>query len=107
MQQKNKSLYCLIALAFLLFFTITEATAQISSEIAEKALDSLVVLELEVEDRGKKRLIPGSGFFVQQQNWIATCLHVIEGATKGTAKLVETGQEFVVHTLIWATISQS
>ena len=100
MQEKNEFLWCLTALAFLLFCPITEATAQTSSEVAQKALDSLVVLELEVEDRGRKRLIPGSGFFVQQQDWIATCLHVIEGATKGTAKLVETGQEFHIEGII-------
>ena len=99
MQRKDKSLWYLIALASLLFCTIIEATAQTSSEVAEKALDSLVVLEVEVEDKGRKRLIPGSGFFVRQ-NRIATCLHVIEGATKGTAKLVKTGQKFHIEGVI-------
>ena len=99
MQRKRKFLFSLLTLVFLLFCTMTDATAQTSSEIAEKALDSLVVLEIEVKDRGRTRLIPGSGFFVGQ-NRIATCLHVIEGATKGTAKLVKTEQKFHIEGLV-------
>ena len=95
MRRTNKSLWCLTALALLLFCTITEATAQTSSEIAEKALDSLVVLEVEVEDKGRKRLIPGSGFFVQQ-NWIATCLHVIEGLQKALLNWLRQDKSFIL-----------
>ena len=46
MQQKRKFLFNLLTLIFLLFCTITEATAQISSEISQKTLGSLVVLEM-------------------------------------------------------------
>ena len=71
-------------------------TAKVPEQIVEKARGSLVILEMEVEDRSGKHLIPGSGFFVRQGQ-IATCLHVVEGATRGKAKLVGTEQEYEIE----------
>ena len=72
----------------LLFYTIHTGTAQTTlsaEDIAEKALAATVYLEM--QDKSGKTLGIGSGFFVQS-NLIATNYHVIEGAAKGTAKLV-------------------
>ena len=56
-----------------------------AEDIAEKALAATVYLEM--KDTNGKTLGIGSGFFVKP-NIIATNYHVIEGAAKGTAKLV-------------------
>ena len=72
----------------LLFCTISTALAQTTlpaEDIAEKALAATVYLEM--KDKNGKTLGIGSGFFVKP-NLIATNYHVIEGAAKGTAKLV-------------------
>ncbi len=75
-------------IVLLLFYTINTAPAQttlLAEDIAEKALAATVYLEM--KDTNGKTLGIGSGFFVQP-NIIATNYHVIEGAAKGTAKLV-------------------
>ncbi len=75
-------------IVFLLFCTINTAPAQTimpAEDIAEKALAATVYLEM--KDTNGKTLGIGSGFFVKP-NLIATNYHVIEGAAKGTAKLV-------------------
>ena len=75
-------------IVLLLFYTINTAPAQTilpPEDIAEKALAATVYLEM--KDKNGKTLGIGSGFFVQS-NIIATNYHVIEGAAKGTAKLV-------------------
>ncbi len=72
----------------LLFCTVSIAPAQTTlpaEDIAEKALAATVYLEM--KDTNGKTLGIGSGFFVKP-NIIATNYHVIEGAAKGTAKLV-------------------
>lgn len=72
----------------ILFYTISTVPAQTTltaEDIAEKALAATVYLEM--KDKNGKSLGIGSGFFVKP-NLIATNYHVIEGATKGTAKLV-------------------
>ena len=77
-----------IVVLLLLFCTINTVPAQppLSAEdIAQKALAATVYLEM--QDKNGKTLGIGSGFFVQP-NLIATNYHVIEGAAKGTAKLV-------------------
>ena len=91
MQHKNRflrerSLSAIVVL--LLFCTISTAPAQTilpAEDIAEKALASTVYLEM--MDKNGKTLGIGSGFFVKS-NLIATNYHVIEGAARGTAKLV-------------------
>ena len=77
-----------IVVLLLLFCTINTAPAQTTlsaEDIAEKALAATVYLEM--QDKKGKTLGIGSGFFVKS-NLIATNYHVIEGAAKGTAKLV-------------------
>ena len=77
-----------IVVLLLLFCTINTAPAQTTlsaEDIAEKALAATVYLEM--QDKNGKTLGIGSGFFVKP-NLIATNYHVIEGAAKGTAKLV-------------------
>ncbi len=74
--------------ALLLFCSISTAPAQTTlpaEDIAEKALAATVSLEM--KDKNGKTLGIGSGFFVKT-DLIATNYHVIEGAAKGTAKLV-------------------
>lgn len=91
MKHKNRFLYqrALSAAAVLLLFctiNTTPAQAPLSAEdIAEKALAATVYLEM--KDKNGKTLGIGSGFFVKS-NIIATNYHVVEGAAKGTAKLV-------------------
>ncbi len=78
----------IVIIVFLLFCTINTAPAQTTmpaEDIAEKALAATVYLEM--KDTNGKTLGIGSGFFVKP-NLIATNYHVIEGAAKGTAKLV-------------------
>ena len=77
-----------IVVLSLLFWTINTVPAQTTlsaEDIAEKALVATVYLEM--KDKNGKTLGIGSGFFVKP-NLIATNYHVIEGAAKGTAKLV-------------------
>ena len=78
----------IVIVLLLLFCTIGSAPAQNTlpaEEIAETALAAIVYLEM--KDKNGKTLGIGSGFFVKP-NIIATNYHVIEGAAKGTAKLV-------------------
>ncbi|MCG9134278.1 serine protease [Candidatus Poribacteria bacterium] len=91
MKHKNRFLYqrdLSAAAVLLLFYTINTTPAQTTlpaEDIAEKALAATVYLEM--QDKNGKTLGIGSGFFVQP-NLIVTNYHVIEGAAKGTAKLV-------------------
>ena len=91
MKHRDKLLWTfprVVIVALLLFCTISTALAQTTlpaEDIAEKALAATVYLEM--KDKNGKTLGIGSGFFVKP-NLIATNYHVIEGAAKGTAKLV-------------------
>ena len=91
MKHRNKLswMFPQVTIVVLLFFcTINTAPAQTTlpaEDIAEKALAATVYLEM--KDKNGKTLGIGSGFFVKP-NLIATNYHVIEGAAKGTAKLV-------------------
>ncbi len=94
MKLKNKSLrlgqasWVPIAFSIFLLCGIPEAKAQTPQQIAKKALASTVLLVM--EEANGKPLGLGSGFFVDT-NLIVTNFHVIDGAARGTAKLV--GQE--------------
>ena len=88
MKHQNKSLWQLlliIPVIVLVFCTISTVPAQTAPQIAEKALAATVYLEM--QDSNGLPLGFGSGFFVRD-NLIATNYHVIEGAARGTAKLV-------------------
>ena len=88
MKHQNKSLWqplLIIPVIVLIFCTISTVLAQTAPEIAEKALAATVYLEM--KDSKGLPLGIGSGFFVRD-NLIATNYHVIEGAARGTAKLV-------------------
>ena len=88
MKHQNKSLWQLlriIPVIVLIFCTISTVPAQTVPQIAEKALAATVYLEM--QDSNGLPLGFGSGFFVRD-NLIATNYHVIEGAARGTAKLV-------------------
>ena len=75
-----------LGLIVLLCFAIHTITfAQNTEQLVEKALAATVYLEM--MDSTGETLSIGSGFFVRP-NLIATNYHVIEGAAKGTAKLV-------------------
>ena len=88
MKHQNKLLWQLlriIPVIVLVFCRISTVSAQTAPQIAEKALAATVYLEM--QDSNGVPLGFGSGFFVGD-NLIATNYHVIEGAARGSAKLV-------------------
>ncbi|MDE0397348.1 MAG: tetratricopeptide repeat protein [Candidatus Poribacteria bacterium] len=74
-----------VLLLFCPLSTLFPQTTLPAEDIAEKALAATVYLEM--KDSNGKILGFGSGFFIKS-NLIATNYHVIEGAARGTAKLV-------------------
>ena len=83
--------------ALVILFLSTTATitpAQTIEQIAEKALAATVYLEM--QDSTGEIIGIGSGFFVQQ-DLIATNYHVIEGAARGTAKLVGKYSKYTIE----------
>ena len=88
MKHQNKLVWQLlriIPVIVLVFCRISIVPAQTAPQIAEKALAATVYLEM--QDSNGVPLGFGSGFFVGD-NLIATNYHVIEGAARGSAKLV-------------------
>ena len=94
MRHKKKSLTCFAFVGFLLFCVVTATTAQTPQQIAQKAFRSTVLLVM--EDANGQPLSLGSGFFVGEDQ-IATNLHVVEGATRGYAKLVSKETKFNIE----------
>ncbi len=100
LKDKNGFLFkrSLTAIVVLLLFCIVSTTpAQTplpAEDIAEKALAATVYLEM--KDKDGKTLGFGSGFFVKP-NLIATNYHVIEGAAKGTARLVDKSTRYNIE----------
>ena len=86
MEYNKKSLLSFIALVLFLFYGITATNAQSPQQIAKKALASTVLLVM--EDANGQPLSLGSGFFVRNGQ-VATNLHVVKGASRGYAKLVD------------------
>ncbi len=84
-QMKTRSLG-LLCWVLLLFFGAGSAVAQTAQEIAKKAFGSTVLLVM--EDAKGQPLSLGSGFLVRDGE-IASNLHVLEGAARGYAKLVD------------------
>lgn len=80
----------LILLCFLLS-TLSPASAQTPSQVAQETFPSVVLLAM--KDRQGHILALGSGFFVQQ-DLVATNLHVIQGASTGYAKIVGRDQTY-------------
>ena len=76
-----------VCLCCILLLTLPPQTgnAQTAPEIAQKAFRSTVLLVM--EDSKGQTLSLGSGFFVRDGE-IATNFHVVEGATRGYAKLI-------------------
>ena len=70
------------------------ASAQSVPELAQKALAATVSLEM--QDENGDTLKRGSGFFVRR-NLIATNFHVIDGAAKGYARLVNTATTYPIE----------
>ena len=85
MSYKKKIIMSLAYLFLFMFYVGNMATAQTPQQIAQKAFRSTVLLVM--EDKNGQPLSLGSGFFVKQGQ-IVTNLHVVEGATRGYAKLV-------------------
>ncbi len=81
----NKSISNFSFLLIFLLCVASAAIAQTPQQIAQQAFRSTVLLVM--EDKNGQPLSLGSGFFVKQGQ-IATNLHVVEGATRGYAKLV-------------------
>ena len=85
MEHNKRSFLYFTGLMLLLFCGITAANAQSPQQIAKKALASTVLLVM--EDANGQPLSLGSGFFVKNDQ-VATNLHVVKGASRGYAKLV-------------------
>ena len=94
MEYKKKLLVHFASLGLLLFCVVIVATAQTPQQIAQKAFRSTVLLVM--EDANGQPLSLGSGFFVGDGQ-IATNLHVVEGATRGYAKLVSQETKFNIE----------
>ena len=86
MEHNKKPFLYFTGLMLLLFCGITAANAQSPQQIAKKALASTVLLVM--EDVNGQPLSLGSGFFVRNGQ-VATNLHVVKGASRGYAKLVD------------------
>ena len=85
-------LYTLVVV-IMLVTTATTLPAQTTEEIAENALAATVYLEM--QDNNGLTLGIGSGFFVRPDQ-IATNFHVIQGAARGTAKLVSKRTKYTI-----------
>ena len=94
MRHKKKILTCFAFLVTLLFCIATVTIAQTPQQVAQKAFRSTVLLVM--EDTNGQPLSLGSGFFVKDDQ-IATNLHVVEGATRGYAKLVGKETKFNIE----------
>ena len=82
----------LVVLLLVLLPLLTHASSRSVPQLAEEALAATV--SLEVQDENGITLAQGSGFFVRP-DLIATNYHVIDGAAKAVARLVNKG----THTL--------
>ena len=94
MEYSKKSLLSFIGLVLFLFCEITAVNAQSPQQIAQKALASTVLLVM--EDANGQPLSLGSGFFVRNGQ-VATNLHVVKGASRGYAKLVDQNTKYDIE----------
>ena len=79
---KHLLLFCL---SLILVFQCIDVNAETPQQIAKKSFQSVVLLVM--EDSHGQSVSLGSGFFVRQ-GVIATNFHVVEGASRGYAKIV-------------------
>ena len=89
----TRILYATVVVIILLT-TATTSPTQTTEEIAENALAATVYLEM--QDSNGLTLGIGSGFFVRP-DLIATNFHVIQGAARGTAKLVSKHTKYTIE----------
>jgi len=82
---------------YLLIPTALKFPAQTAQTVAQKALQSVVMLTM--DDPQGKRTILGSGFLIRE-GVVATNLHVVQDSIKGSAKVVGTKDEFEVAGII-------
>ena len=94
MEYNKKSLLSFIGLVLFLFCEITAVNAQGPQQIAKKALASTVLLVM--EDANGQPLSLGSGFFIRNGE-VATNLHVVKGASRGYAKLVDQNTKYDIE----------
>ena len=85
MRQAKTRCQRLLCVVLFVYAGTSLAHAQTVQEIAKKAFGSTVLLVM--EDANGQPLSLGSGFFVRDEK-IASNLHVVEGATRGYAKLI-------------------
>lgn len=81
----NMRISVILTALVLNLFVFVVAQAQTARQIAQKAFASVVLLGM--EDPHGQLVSIGSGFFVRE-DIVATNLHVIEGASRGYAKIV-------------------
>ena len=95
MKHQKKPLWRLpLVILVTMLLCCATSNAQTVPQIAERALAATVSLEM--RDRNGAVLSRGSGFFVRS-NLIATNYHVIEGAVRGTAKLVDRYKRYTIE----------
>lgn len=92
MQNRRKKIIYFIGLILLLCCETIAINAQTREEIAQNALRSTVVLNMESKGSNNSQ---GSGFFITD-NLVVTNYHVIENATKGITKLTGTERAYDV-----------
>ena len=97
MRNPRKGLLRFTALGIILYLITAAVSAQNDEQLAEKMLAATVYLEM--ADKDDNLLVFGSGFFVEQSQ-IATNLHIVEGAAKGTAKLAGSSTEYTVDGIV-------
>ena len=90
----NPKIKLIVLSLVFVFSTLSFALAQSVPELAQKALAATVSLEM--QDENGNTLGQGSGFFVRR-NLIATNFHVIDGAAKGYARLVNTAITYPIE----------
>ena len=97
MRNPRKGLLRFTALGIISFLITAAASAQSDEQLAKKVLAATVYLEM--ADKDDNILAFGSGFFVGQSQ-IATNLHIVEGAAKGTAKLAGSPTKYTIDGIV-------
>ena len=85
MTRKNTRLIGLLCAAALVLLGTTVAYTHTAQDIAKRAFSSTVLLVM--EDSNGQPLSLGSEFFVREGE-VASNLHVVEGASRGYAKII-------------------